>query len=243
MLERFKLLLKLQEKEGGPKKVIRHIAITMHGMELWSQEKKKPIQETYKKSFDILKQVIELQVKNDIPIISIYVLPEQLKKEDKFPFFLDELIAFLNSIKSLSLVHENKVKISALGKWYDIPGRALDAVKDILEETKEYDKFFVNLCINYNGREEIVDACKIIGRQIKAGKLDIDGINKDVIKENLYTSYFLPPDLVIKSGKVKQMTTFLLWDMPYAKIYFTEKYFPEFTKSDFTKAIEYYNEK
>ena len=241
MLERFKLLLKLQEKDGIKKKIIRHIAITMHGMELWSEEKKKPIQETYKKSFDILKQIIELQVKQNIPIISIYVLPEQLKKEDKFPLFLDELIAFLNSIKSLSIVHENKIKVSTLGKWYDIPGRALDAVKDVLEETKDYDRFFVNLCINYNGREEVVDACKIIGRQIKAGKLDVDAINKDIIKENLYTSYFLPPDLIIKSGKVKQMTTFLLWDMPYARIYFTEKYFPEFTKSDFSKAIEYYN--
>lgn len=243
MLERFKLMLKLQEKEGKPKKAMMHLAITMHGMELWSEQKKIPIQETYNKSFGILKEIIELQIKNKIPILSIYILPEQMKKEEQFPIFLDELIIFLNSIKSSSLLHDNKIKISALGKWYDVPGRAVDAVKAILAETKDYDKFFVNLCLNYNGREEIADACRIIARQIKAGKLDVDAINKDTIKDNLYTSYFLPPDVIIKSGKLKQMTTFLLWDMPYAKIYFTEKYFPDFTKSDFTKAIEDYSTK
>ena len=127
MLERFKLLLKLQEKEGKRRKIIRHLAITMHGMENWSEEKKAQIQDTYKKSFTILNEVIQLQIKNNIPILTIYILPEQLKKEDQFPSFLDELIAFLNSIKRSSLLHENKIKISALGKWYDVPGRAVDA--------------------------------------------------------------------------------------------------------------------
>ncbi|MBR9691497.1 di-trans,poly-cis-decaprenylcistransferase [Candidatus Woesearchaeota archaeon] len=241
MLERFKLMLKLWEKEGKPKKAVMHLALTMHGMERWNEQKKAPIQETYRKSFSILKEIIELQIKNNIPILSVYVLPEQLKKENDYPLFLDELIAFLNSIKRLSLVHDNKVKISALGKWYDIPGRAVDVIKEVLEETKDYDKFFVNLCVNYDGREEIADACRIIGRQIKAGKLDVDAINKNSIKENLYSSYFLPPDLIIKSGKISQTTGFLMWDTPYAIIYFTQKYFPEFTKSDFSKAMEFYS--
>ena len=235
-------MLKLREKEGKPKKAIMHIALTMHGMEKWSEQKKVPIQETYKKSFSILKDVIELQVKNNLPILTIYVLPEQLKKEDQFPSFLDELIGFLNSIKSSSLLHENKIKISALGKWYDVPGRAVDVIKEVLEETKDYDRFFVNLCINYNGREEVVDACRMLGRQIKAGKLDVGAINKDVIKDNIYSSYFLPPDLVIKNGKIMQTTAFLLWDSPYAILYFTQKYFPEFTKHDFEKALEFYSE-
>jgi len=242
MLERFRLLLKLQEKEDKAKKMIRHLAVTMHGMEKWSEQKKLPIQETYKKSFEIVNEIINLQIKNNIPILTLYVLPEELKKEDKFPFFLDEFISFLTSTKKSSLLHENKIKITALGKWYNLPGRAVDAVKEILEETKDYDAFFVNLCINYNGREEIVDACKIIGRQIKAGKLDVNAINKDIIKDNIYSSYFLPPDLIIKNGKIVQTTTFLLWDMPYARIYFTNKYFPEFSKSDFSKAIEFYSE-
>ncbi len=242
MLERFKLMLKLQEKEGKKKNIVRHLALTMHGMELWSKKKKKPVKETYKKSFDILKEIINLQIKNNIPILTIYVLPEQLKKEEELPVFLDELISFLDSIRKSSIVHENKIKISALGKWYNLAGRAVDVIKNALEETKDYDKFFVNLCINYNGNEEIADACRIIGRQVKAGKLDIEAINKDIIKENIYSSYFLPPDLVVKNGKIIQTTGFLLWDTSASIVYFTKKYFPEFSKSDFSKAIEFYNE-
>ncbi|MEE9525505.1 MAG: polyprenyl diphosphate synthase [Candidatus Woesearchaeota archaeon] len=242
MLERFKLMLKLQEKEGKAKKTIRHLAITMHGMEKWAEDKKKPLQEVYKKSFSILKEIIEYQIKNNTPILSIYVLPEQLKKEEDYPIFLDELIGFLNSVKKSSLIHNNKVKISALGKWYDIPGRAVDVIKEVLTETKDYDKFFVNLCINYNGKEEIVDACRIIARRIKAGKLDVDAINKGTIKENIYSSYFLPPDLIIKNGQIMQTTTFLLWDTAFSIVYFTKKYFPEFGKGDFSKAIEFYND-
>jgi len=237
MLERFKLLLKVQQGKAK----IYHIALTMQGMEKWSEEKKKPLQESYQKSFEVLKEVIAQQIQAKIPILSVYVLPEQLKKEEEFSLFLDELIVFLQGIKHSPLIHENNVKISALGKWYDVPGRAVDSIKEIIDETKDYDRFYVNLHINYNGREEITDACRLIGRQIKVGRLDVEGITKDTIKENLYTSYFLPPDLIIKNGKIPQVTTFLLWDMPYAIFHFTEKYFPDFTASDFAKALEFYN--
>ena len=240
MLERFKLLLRLQEKEGIVKRNIKHLAITTHGMENWSEQNKKPLEETYKKSFELIKQVIELQIKNKIPIFTIYLLPEKLKKEEEFPKFLDEFIAFFTMLKSSSLVHENKIKISALGKWYDIPGRAVDSIKETLEDTKDYDSFFVNFCINYDGQEEIVDACRLLGRQIKAGKIDIDNITRETIKDNIYSSYFLPPDLIIKNGKLKTTSGLLLWDSINAEIYFTSKNWPDFTASDFTAAVKSY---
>jgi undecaprenyl diphosphate synthase len=241
MLERFKLLLKLEEKEGKPSRTLKHLAITTHGMEPFAREKKKPPEEVYKKSFQIIKELIDLQIKNKIPILTIYLLPEELKKEEVFSAFLDEFIAFFNSIKGLSIIHDNKIKISALGKWYDLPGRAVEPIKNIIEETKDYDNFFLNFCINYNGQEEIVDACKMIARQIKADKLDVDSITKETIKDNVYSSYFLPPNLIIKNGKRKQTSGVLLWDSIKTDIYFTEKYFPRFTKSDFSKAIEQFS--
>ena len=240
MLERFKLLLRLQEKEGIVKRSIKHLAITTHGIEKWSRENKKPLEETYKKSFELIKQVIELQINNKIPILTIYLLPEKLKKEEEFPKFLDEFIAFFTMLKSSSLVHENKVKVSALGKWYDIPGRAVEPIKLIIEETKDYDSFFVNFCINYDGQEEIVDACRLLGRQIHAKKIDIDNISKETIKNNVYSSYFLPPDLMIKNGKLKTTSGLLLWDSVNAEIYFTSKNWPEFTMADFTAAVKSY---
>ncbi len=100
MLERFKLLLRLQEKEGTAKRDLKHLAITMHGTEKWTEENKKKLEETYKKSFELIKQIIDAQIKNKIPIMTIYLLPEDLKNEEQFPVFLDEFIAFFNTLKT-----------------------------------------------------------------------------------------------------------------------------------------------
>lgn len=237
MLERFKLLVRLEEKEGKIKKSIKHIAVTSHGMELWAEKNKKNISESYKKSFNIIKGLIDYQVKRDIPILTFYLLPEELKKEDIFALFLDELIAFLEEIKSSNIVHKNKMKVSILGKWYDLPGRFIEPAKKIIEETKDYDSFFLNFCINYNGQEEIVDACKMVARQIQAEKLSIDEIKKEIIKDNIYSSYFLPPDILIKNGNKKQTSGLLLWDSSNTHLYFSNKLFPDFENEDIEKAL------
>ena len=237
MLERFKLLLKL---EAGKERPLRHLAITTHGIEAWAVEHKVPIQEAYQRSFSILYTLVEQQIKNNVPLLTIYLLQEGLKKEEYFPVFLDALTDFLKKIKTAESVHKHKLKISALGKWYDLPSRAVESIREVIEETKDYDNFFLNLCINYNGQEEIVDACRLIARQIKADKLDVDSITKETIKDNLYSSYFLPPSLIIKNGKRKQTAGLLLWDSVYADVYFTQKYFPDFKEGDFIKAIENY---
>ena len=77
---------------------------------------------------------------------------------------------------------DNKIKVSVLGKWYDLQQNVVSAIRKIGEETKDYDSFFVNFCVNYDGQDEILDAFKLIGRQIKAGKMDPDLLKKDMIK-------------------------------------------------------------
>ena len=240
MLERFRLLLKLEEKEGRTVRPIRHLAITTHGMESWAEDHKKDIKEAYEKGFGTIKELVIMQVKQNIPILTIYLLPESLKREEYFSAFLDEFVLFFENLKNDDIIHKNQMKISALGKWYDLPGKAVESIKEIIEETKDYDKFFLNFCINYDGQEEIVDACKLIARQIKADKLDVDAITKETLKDNIYSSYFLPPNLIIKNGRIKNTSGLLLWDSIYSEIYFTGKNFPDFSKSDFSNAIEQY---
>lgn len=240
MLERFKLLLRLEEKEGAEKKLLKHVAMTTHGMELWAEKNNKEILESYRISFENIKKQIGELVKRNIPILTIYLLAENLKKEDNFSIYLDEMIVFLNNLKSSSLIHDNKVKVSALGKWYDIPSRAIEPIKSIIDDTKDYDSFFVNFCINYDGQEEIVDSCKLILRKVQSGKVDVNAITKEMIKENCYSSYFLPPNLLIKNGLRKRTSGLLLWDIRYAEIFFSGKLFTDFSVSDFAKALDQY---
>jgi len=240
MLERFRLMLRLEEKEGLKKKLVKHIAITTEGIEFWAKKNNKTLEQSYKKSFVIIRDIISLIIRSNIPLITFYISPKEIKRDESFNIFVDELVSFLNNMKGSELLHKNKAKVSALGKWYDMPGKAVEAVKSIIDETKDYDCFFLNFCINYEGQEEIADACRLIARQIKADKIDVDSITKETIKENIYSSYFLPPDLIINNGLQRNNSGLLLWDSIYSEMHFTGKPFPDFTKQDFLNIIKKY---
>ena len=111
-------------------------------------------------------------------------------------------------------------------------------IKQAINETKNHDRFFLNLCVNYNGQSEIVDACKLIVRKALSGSIEINEINKESIKDNLYSSYFLQPDIIIKTGKKQTWSNLLLWDSPEAYYYHADKPFNDLKISDIEKAVE-----
>jgi undecaprenyl diphosphate synthase len=218
----------------------KHIAIVIDGILIWGKNNKKNIIETLNLSNQNLNEIIYEQIKLNIPISTIYLKTKNIIKNE----FKDEIIQnisnFLSEIKKENFIHKNKIKFSVLGKWYDLPSNLVDEIKDLIDETKYYDNFFVNLCLNYNGQEEIVDACKIIGKKIEAGILNTNQINKDIIKENLYSSYFLPPDLIIVTGNKNSTHGLLLWDSINSIIYFSNVLWPDFKKQNLIKSIYFY---
>lgn len=222
-------------------KVPKHIAITTDGIEKWALKNNISYEDAYNRNFLIIKSTVKLQVKLKIPILSFYILDKNIDMESEYyPYILDAIIEMFDDLAKSKFINENKIKIVVLGKWYHLPGRVVDSIKKTIQETKDYDNFFVNFCINYDGQEEIVDAFKLLGMQIKLGKVDPELIDKDSIKENLYTSYFLPPDLMIKNGSRKETSGFLLWDSVNTKIYFTNKLWPDFDKTELLDVIKDY---
>jgi len=226
-------------KKGLPK----HIALTLAGNADWAKIHKKPLEEAYSKQFATIEKLVSLQVSLNIPVFTIFLLSEELRDSERFALFKELMIDFFNRLKDSKLIHEKQIKVSALGKWYDLPYRLIESIKSAFDVTKDYDKFFLNFCVNYNGQQEIVDACKLIARKVKAGKLDPDSINDALIKENTYSSYFIPPSLIIITGKRKKTSGILLWDSSNSIIFFSEKLLPEFTSLDFLDAIKFFQKK
>jgi undecaprenyl diphosphate synthase len=214
------------------KKIPKHIAIVVDGCEEYAENNKKTLDEVYETEFLNIKNIIKISTKLDIPIITFHSRSKVSETE------VDHLIKFFELILNWDFIKENQVKISVLGKWYDLPERLLEPIKKIISETKEYDKFFVNFCINYSGKEEIVDACKLIAQQVKLDKITADKIDKSMIKENIYSSYFLPPDLMIITGNKKTTGGLLLWDSSETKMYFSGVLWPDFGKDNFLKSIQ-----
>lgn len=178
--------------------------------------------ENIEQSMQRLVELISYQVDNEIPVLTIGFhndTPNE-KLAEFFKFYL-----------SKNFLKEKKLKVSFLGKWYDFPSVLVDEFKRILDSTKEFDAYFLNFVINYDGQQEIVDACQILARQIAAGKIDPESIAESSIKENIYSSYFVPPDVIIRTGD-DRLDGFMLWDSKNSRIVLTKRSFSEMSISD-----------
>lgn len=239
MLDALKDVLKKEDEDTIRFTLPRHIAIVTKGKHVYAEKHKKAIEEVYNKSNLIMLSTIASAAKLKIPITTFYLLSTKSYELEHFSAVVDSLAEFFNELAEKEIIHKNKIKISVFGKWYDMPGKLVDSIKKVMEKTKEYDSFFVNFCINYDGQQEIIDALKLVSMQIKSGKLDAELISKETIKENLYSSYFMPPDLIIINGS-KRTSDLLLWDSPNAKVYFTNKLWPDFDRLELMDAIREY---
>ena len=104
------------------------------------------------------------------------------------------------------------------------------------EKTKNNKSGIFNICINYGGQDEIIDTIKRISSKVKNNEIDIEDINKDIVEDNLYQQ--IPPiDLLIRTSGEYRISNFMLWQMAYSELYFTNTYFPDFKEKEFEKAI------
>ena len=131
------------------------------------------------------------------------------------------------------------MRVKAIGTIELLPESIKDVLSRLDKITKDYDKHFLNIAIAYGGQDELVDAVKKIGTQIRDGELDAKDINKEVIESNLYTSH-LPqssPDMILRTSGEKRMSGFLLWQSAYSELVFLDIFWPEFRKIDLMRAI------
>ncbi len=210
----------------------KHIAISLDDISEWCRRNNVNINDCYSKFFELIHKLLELQVRLNIPIFTIYLSQDNIEKsKDEYIIFLGYLANFFSDLSNKIIFSEYKMKVSIFGKWYNLSGNVVESLKKIIEETSDYDNFFVNFCVNYDGQEEIVDACKLIAKQVELRKIDPEMITKENIKENIYSSYFLPPDVILIYGE-RKLTGVLLWDSINARIEFANKSFMEFEEED-----------
>ncbi|HLC73491.1 MAG TPA: polyprenyl diphosphate synthase [Candidatus Nanoarchaeia archaeon] len=135
-------------------------------------------------------------------------------------------------------IKKNKIKITFIGRIWMFPKGIQELMQRLMEKTKNYNKYKINIAMAYSGRAEIIDAVKKLSKDIKSGKLSIDELNEQVFKKNLYLES--EPDLIIRTGGEKRISGFLLWQGSYAEFVFTDKMWPEFEKNDLVLAIKEY---
>ena len=142
-----------------------------------------------------------------------------------------------------SRIHRNKVRIRVIGQLDELPDDIQHSAINIMETTKDYDKYHFNIALAYGGREEIVQAIKRIAEDVHTGELALDAISQSTVSSYLYTNGLPDPDLILRTSGEERISNFLLWQLAYSELYFSDVYWPAFQKRDFLKAIHTYQKR
>jgi len=222
------------------KNIPNHVAIIMDGNGRWATEKGKNRSLGHKEGSKTLEK-LALYAKNiGVKVLSVYAFStDNFKRSQKeVDYLMNLLIYYFN--EKLDKVCRDGIKVVFSGRKEPLKKEVLEAMDYITLKTKNNNKCILNICLNYGGQEEIIDATKKIFNDIENNIININDIDKDSFFKYLYQD--LPPvDLLIRTGKEHRLSNFLLYQSSYAEIYFTDVYFPDFKEKEFDKALEYFN--
>jgi len=218
-------------------KVPRHVAIIMDGNGRWAKEKGLPRISGHQEGAKRVEDVLKVAKSLGISYVSFYSFSTENwrrpKNEIEFLFSLME--KYLDEKKDLLI--KNEIKFKVIGRIYELPETLQKKIKKVEEMTKNFKNLTAVFCVNYGGKQEILDAVNKIAYDIRCNKLKDHFISEKLFRNYLYYPELPDVDLLIRTSGEKRISNFLLWYIPYAELYFTEKYWPDFKEKDFLKAI------
>ena len=223
-------------------KIPKHIAFILDGNGRWAQERGLKRSAGHEEGYKNLRSLCKYILSKKVEVLSVYAFScENFKRSQEEVDYLMSL--FIRGIKSYAdELHKEGVKVVFSGIRKDpLPKKVIKAMEDMEAKTKDNTKGIFNVCINYDGQSEIVDATNRILADINVNKIK-PPITKEIFNKYLYQE--LPPvDLVIRTSGENRISGFMLYQSSYAELYFPEKFFPDFKEKDFDKALEVYNKR
>jgi undecaprenyl diphosphate synthase len=226
------------EQSPNPKNP-RHIAIIMDGNGRWATRRHLPRIAGHKAGVGALRRVVEAAADEHIEMLSVYAFSTENWHRPRAE--VDGLMRlFWETIRSdLEKLHRDGVRLRHLGRLQDLSPDIQKAVRDSIELTRNNTRIGLNVCFNYGGRAELVDAV----RQIIADGRCPDSITEELIASYLYTRDLPDPDLVIRTAGEMRVSNFLLWQSAYSEYYATSTLWPDFGREDLLAALESFRQR
>ena len=225
-----KLLINLQ-------RVPKHVAIIMDGNGRWATGKGMSRVFGHRNALTAVRESIESAAQIGVKAITLYAFSTENWNRPKLE--VDALMSLLvNSLKKeLITFQKNGVIVNAIGNIENLPNKAKKALNEVIIQTKDNSKIIMTLALSYGSREEIVNAIKNISKKVVNKELSVKEIDENIINNHLYTFNLPEVDLMIRTSGEQRISNFLLWQMAYAELYFTDVLWPDFRKEDFYDAI------
>jgi undecaprenyl diphosphate synthase len=208
------------------KKIPHHLGIIVDGNRRWAKEKGLETIEGHKEGFENVKRIVKLCKEKGIKVLTLFVFStENWKRSKEEVSYLMDLFKKAFSDENVKEVYQNGVRVKIVGDKSLLSGLLKKLVRSIEEKTKNNKEMILNFALSYGGRNEIVKTVKkIVEKNIPAEK-----IKEETISENL----LLPDvDLIVRPGRVKRISNFLIWQAAYSEFFFLDKYWPDFNEED-----------
>jgi undecaprenyl diphosphate synthase len=217
-----------------------HIAIIMDGNGRWAEMKGKPRVFGHKNGVTSVKEVIEGCCEIGINYLTLYAFSTENWNRPKLE--VRTLMALLVSSlrKELNTLVKNNIKLNTIGNIENLPEKAQAELAEVIEKTKNNASLTLTLALSYGSREEIVNVIRNISKKVVNNQLAVEEINENIINNHLYTFSLPDVDLLIRTSGEKRISNFLLWQIAYAELYFTDTLWPDFRKENLFKAIVNY---
>ena len=219
-----------------------HTAIIMDGNGRWAEQKGMPRIFGHQNGVTAVRKIVEAASKFNIKYLTLFTF--SVENWDRPRSEVDTLMGLLvQTLKDeFEDMFKNNIKLHAIGDLDTLPGEVKEELYTIIESTKDNTGMTLTLALSYGGKQEIFKAVKEISEKVKNDIICLDNFDDSVINDHLYTSNLPDVDLLIRTSGEKRISNFLLWQIAYAELYFTDVYWPDFTEEDLEKAIvEYQN--
>ncbi len=220
----------------------KHVAIIMDGNGRWAKGKGMNRIFGHRNALTAVRESVKAASQVNVKAITLYAFSTENWNRPKLE--VDALMSLLiNSLKKeLSEFMDQGVKVNSIGCLDSLPSKAQNLLKEVIFETKDNKEIVLTFALSYGGREEIVNAIKNISKKVVNKELHLEKIDENTINNHLYTFNLPDVDLMIRTSGEQRISNFLLWQMAYAELYFTDVLWPDFRQEHFYDAIiEYQN--
>lgn len=221
----------------------QHIAMIMDGNGRWAQERDQPRIKGHQQGAKTVRAITEECTKLGIKQLTLYCLSSENWKrpELELEFLMHLLTEYL--VSERETLNKNNIRLQIIGRRNRIPTEVQAEMDRSIELTSTNTGSTLCLAINYGGRAEIVDAIRDISRRVKDDGLDVDAIDEQMVSDHLYTAGMSDPDLMVRTAGEMRISNYLLWQLSYAELWVTQKYWPEFGVDDLRAAIMDYSKR
>ncbi|MFK8068142.1 MAG: isoprenyl transferase [Gammaproteobacteria bacterium] len=215
----------------------RHVAIIMDGNGRWAKKRKLPRIAGHRSGVETVRKIVRSCAKQEIEVLTLFAFSSENWKRPKREVNLLMQLFVRALQQEVDSLNKNNVRLRVIGDLAGLPLKLQNLISNAQSVTRENTGLTLVIAANYGGRWDMTQAMQQVAELVEMGKLKPREITADIIEEYLCCSDLPEPDLFIRTGGEQRISNYLLWQLAYTELYFTEKLWPEFSVEDFSEAL------